>query len=67
MAKKEVRFYSIDAKSFGDEEEHIFKEAIRFVGGHIYNDPLAKGTDTYGFIVSKEKLTKKEIRKISKI
>jgi len=34
--------------------------------GHLYRDPQCSGTDTYGFIISKEKLTRKEIREITK-
>ena len=63
--KKKVRFYLFDWKEFSDEAEHSFKEAIKFIGGHIYNDPQCASTDTYGFIVSKEKLTRKEINQIS--
>jgi hypothetical protein len=63
--KKYICFY-FDWKEFSDEAEHGFRQAVKFLGGHVYNDPQCTGTDTYGFIVSKEKLTKKEINQISK-
>ena len=63
--KKHVCLY-FDWKEFSDEAKDGLKEAVKFLGGHIYNDPQCTGTDGYGFIVSKEKLTKKEIYKISK-
>lgn len=39
-----------------------FKKAIRKLGGYVYNHPDFKGSDTYGFIVSDEALTKKQIK-----
>ena len=64
--KNYICFY-FDWNEFSDEAESSFRKTAKFLGGHIYNDPQCVGTDTYGFIVSKEKLTKKEIYKISKL
>jgi hypothetical protein len=63
--KKHLKFY-FDWRQFSAEANEGFKQTVKFLGGHVYVDPMSKGTDTYGLIVSKEKLTKKEIRKISK-
>ncbi len=41
-------------------------EAIEKLGGHVYNLPTCVGSDTYGYIISDKKLTKKKIKKIDK-
>lgn len=45
-----------------------FKKAIEKVfGGKVYNLPLCQGSDTYGFIISDQKLTRKQIKEIDGI
>lgn len=43
-----------------------FKKAIEKLGGRVYLDPTCEGTDAYGFIVSDKKLTRSEIKEITK-
>ena len=45
-----------------------FKKAIEKVfGGKVYNLPSCQGSDTYGFIISDQKLTRKQIKEIDGI
>ena len=62
-----VHFVIADWK---DTEELIngFKKAIKKIfNGKVYVAPSCKGTDTYGFIVSDQKLTLKQIHELDKI
>jgi len=43
----------------------LFAEAIKMLGGHVYEDPNCEGTDQYGFIISPVKMKKKEIKQFS--
>lgn len=45
-----------------------FKKAIEKVfGGRVYKLPSCKGSDTYGFIISDQKLTREQIKEIDGI
>jgi len=52
-----------DWEETDDLIEQIF-DAIRKFGLFVYPLPSAKGTDTYGFIISKKRLSDKEIAEI---
>jgi hypothetical protein len=52
-----------DVEGLIDEME----KSIKFLGGFIYPLPSFEGTDMYGFIVSKTKLTKKQIKEIDNL
>ena len=39
-----------------------FRKAIKKLGGHVYESPTLKDSDTYGFIISDQKLTRKQIK-----
>lgn len=39
-----------------------FIRAIEMLGGNVYESPRCQGSDTYGFIVSKKKLTPEQLK-----
>jgi len=39
-----------------------FRQALPKLGVYVYDDPMQKGSDTYGFILSKVKLSKEQIK-----
>ena len=41
-----------------------FKEALSILGIYMYDDPSTEGSDWYGFILSKRKLSKDELKSI---
>lgn len=59
--KNRVTIVTADWKDL-EELADGFKKAIKKLGGYVYNHPDFDGCDTYGFIVSDKKLTKKEIK-----
>jgi len=59
--KDKVTIVTADWKDI-DGLANAFKKAIRKLGAHIYNHPDFEGSDTYGFIVSDKKLSRKKIK-----
>ena len=64
MSKPKIRGIYFDWKGSGIPE---FKKAIKAFGLHLYTDPTMDGSDMYGFILSDQKLTKKQIKKQTRI
>ncbi|MFA6335818.1 MAG: hypothetical protein WCX48_09780 [Bacteroidales bacterium] len=66
--KPKVKFISADWKDIDNKGGLIeqFVKAFRSYGLHIYQDSELEGTDMYGFIVSDQKLTKKQIKELLK-
>ena len=57
---RDLHFISGDWK----DQEDIFKQFIKFLrnqGYHIYEDPVCKGSDSYGWIISQDNLTRKQL------
>jgi hypothetical protein len=42
------------------------RKTLKPFGIHVYEDPIFQGSDTYGFIFSNKKLTKKDLNKYEK-
>jgi hypothetical protein len=61
--KKQIVAISWDWKEQA-ELRHLEKVA-KLLGGYVYEDPALEGSDSYGFIFSKEPLTKEELKKVS--
>lgn len=57
-----IQFISYDWKESPIKE---FERALKAFGIYMYPDPCFEGTDTYAFILSEKKLTKKQIEKLS--
>lgn len=62
MSDKVVSQISWDWKDCPDLED--LQDALEPFGIRVYRDPFTEGSDTYGFILSKEPLNKHELRKI---
>ena len=46
--------------------ENGLQDALERLGIHVYPAPSDEGSDQYGFVLSTEPLTKKQIKKIDK-
>ena len=66
MAQKERIVAQVSADCI-DAEEVIegFKDALEKFGIKVYDDPTCDGTDSYGFLLSNEELTKDEIKSLT--
>lgn len=60
---KETVSVSWDWKESADLND--LEKVAKFLGGHVYEDPATEGSDSYGFIFSKEPLTAEELRTTS--
>jgi hypothetical protein len=67
--KKELdeKNYSLVMFDHNDEIEKEFKRALKLLGIYMYCLPMCSGMTTYGYILSRYKLSKKEIRRINNL
>ena len=49
-----------------DQPEQVIRTALKRMGLFLYNDPGIRGSTVTGFIISKKKLDRKQVRKIAK-
>lgn len=60
---KETVVISWDWKEQPDLKD--LKKVAELFGGHVYEDPVLEGTDSYGFVFSKTPLTRDELKQVS--
>lgn len=65
VSLEEVEFISADHRDIEGLGES-FKNALVKFGVYVYDDPMQEGSDQYGYILSKRKLTKREVLQVSK-
>lgn len=58
----ETAHISLDHRDFSEEAEKQFKNALKSLGLTMYRLPSHRGTDAFGFLISKRKLSTKEIK-----
>lgn len=58
--------YEIGIWDWKEDPYDDLSQILRKLGVHMYSMPSMKGTDTFGFIFTKEKLTQKQIRRIDR-
>jgi len=64
--KKLTKPYSFYADwKDGDGLQEGFIKAIKLLGGFVYEDPMTEGSDTFGYIMSPTKMSKKELKAYS--
>lgn len=61
---KDVQSITADWKDMEGMVKQI-KSALKKFGINVYDDPLAKGSDTYSFYLTKEKLSKAQLDELS--
>ena len=49
-----------------DDGGDAFRKALRSIGIYVYEAPSFAGADALGYIVSRKKLTRKEIQRLDK-
>lgn len=64
VSLEEVEFISADHSDIVGLGES-FKEALIKFGVYVYDDPMQEGSDQYGYILSKRKLTEREVQQVS--
>ncbi len=58
--------YELGAWDWKEDPYDDLPKILRRLGVHMYSLPSFKGTDMYGFIFTKEKLTQKQVKEIDR-
>ena len=62
---KDIQFINADYKEI-ESMANQFKKALKAFGINMYEDPTTKGSDSYSFFLTKEKLNSKQLNDIAR-
>lgn len=63
-SNKSIAYIGLDEEDFSSEAYSQVADAIKMLGGFIYEVPSCVGSGNFHYIVSKTKLSKKEIAEL---